>query len=191
MLSYRNPNLGLVTKIRGCKVTGQEGDPKVTSHALESAKSVREWTLTLPSELPLWELESQMESQIFRVRLQGLKPSIGRVIYIIGKLMKHKCLKWAHITHLDIWNTSYDQKKGRESNQLLKVGNRLNSVAFKQHATYRCKALDEGYNFTSNLVVIGSLHIKLWGPKVARISTVGISKFPLGSPETKTIWMWP
>ncbi len=38
----RNPRLGLVTKAMGCKVLGQEGDPIVTSHAPESAKSVRE-----------------------------------------------------------------------------------------------------------------------------------------------------
>jgi hypothetical protein len=25
-------------------------------------KNVREWTLTLPSELPFWEMESQMDS---------------------------------------------------------------------------------------------------------------------------------
>jgi hypothetical protein len=34
---------------------------------------VKEWTLTLPSELPCWELESQMDSRIFRVWLQGSK----------------------------------------------------------------------------------------------------------------------
>jgi hypothetical protein len=33
-----NPNLGLVTKARGCKVAGQEGDPGVTSHAPGNAK---------------------------------------------------------------------------------------------------------------------------------------------------------
>jgi hypothetical protein len=38
----RNPKLGLVTKVKGCKVAGQEGDPGVTSHASKSAKSVRE-----------------------------------------------------------------------------------------------------------------------------------------------------
>jgi hypothetical protein len=54
----RNPNLGLTTKARGWKAMGQEEDPGVTSHALGSAKSVRAWTLTLPSELPCWELES-------------------------------------------------------------------------------------------------------------------------------------
>jgi hypothetical protein len=29
-------------------------------------KNVKKWTFTLPSELPLWELESQMESRIFK-----------------------------------------------------------------------------------------------------------------------------
>jgi hypothetical protein len=69
----RNPSLGLATKARGCKVVGQEKDPKVTSHAFGSAKNVRERTFTLPSELPCWESESQMDSRIFRTRLQGSK----------------------------------------------------------------------------------------------------------------------
>jgi len=44
------------------------------------------------------------------------------------------------------------------------------------------KALDEGYNFASDLIAIGGLHTKLWGSKVAGIP---ISGLPLGSPETK------
>jgi hypothetical protein len=32
--------------------------------------------------------------------------------YIIGKLLERRCLKSACIAHLDIWNTSYGQKKG-------------------------------------------------------------------------------
>jgi hypothetical protein len=47
---------------------------------------------------------------------RGQNPSARRVFYIIGKSLKRKCLKWASIAHLDIWNTSYDQKKGQESN---------------------------------------------------------------------------
>jgi hypothetical protein len=62
----RNPSLGLATKARGCKVAGQEGDSGVTSHAPGSAKSVREWTLTLINELPCWELESRKDSRIFK-----------------------------------------------------------------------------------------------------------------------------
>jgi hypothetical protein len=69
-----NPSFGLAIKAKGCKVAGQEGDLGVTSHAPRSVKSVREWTFTLPSELPLWELESQMDSQTFTARLQGSKP---------------------------------------------------------------------------------------------------------------------
>jgi hypothetical protein len=70
---YRDPNLGRTTKVKGCKDASQERDPGVTSHIPGSAKSVRAWTLTLPSELPCWELESRMDSQIFRVQLQGSK----------------------------------------------------------------------------------------------------------------------
>jgi hypothetical protein len=35
---------------------------------------------------------------------------------VIGKLLERRCLKWVHMTHLDTSNTSYGQKKGRESN---------------------------------------------------------------------------
>ncbi len=37
-----NPSFRLATKARGCKVMGQEGDSRVTSHAPKSAKNVRE-----------------------------------------------------------------------------------------------------------------------------------------------------
>jgi hypothetical protein len=112
------------------------------------------------------------------------------VIYIIGNLLKCKCLKWAHITHLDIWNTSYGQKKGRESNcpfdsQPLKVGNRPDLFAFTWCATYHWKSLNEGYNFASNLILIRGLHAKLWAPKVAGFPTLAISGLTFGSPETK------
>ncbi len=30
---YRNPSLGLATKVRACKGAGQEGSPRITSHA--------------------------------------------------------------------------------------------------------------------------------------------------------------
>jgi hypothetical protein len=51
--------------------------------------------------------------------------------------------------------------------------------------------LDKGYNFFLNLISIGGLHKKLWGPKVAGVPTLAISRLPLGSLRTKkTIWMW-
>jgi hypothetical protein len=56
----------------------------------------------------------------------------------MGKLLKHKCRKWARMTHLKIWNTSYDQKKGSESNQQfdsqpLKVRNQPNFLTCRWH----------------------------------------------------------
>ncbi len=112
------------------------------------------------------------------------------VFYIIGKILKCKCLKWSRIAHLDILNKSYGQKKGRESNwqfdsRPLKVGNRPGFLACRQRATYHWKAFDEGYNFASDLVIIKGLRKKLCDLKVEGVSIVVISGLPLGSPRTK------
>ncbi len=114
-----------------------------------------------------------------------------RVLYIIGNLLKRRYLKWVRIAHLNIWNTSYGQKKGRESNWqfdswLLKVRNWSNFCACRWRATYCWKVLDEGYNFASNLISIRGLHTKLWRPKVVGVPTLTISGLPLGSPRTKS-----
>jgi hypothetical protein len=53
------------------------------------------------------------------------------------------------------------------------------------YATYHWKVFDEGYNFSIDFISIRGLHTKLWAPKVAGVSTLGISGLPLGSPETK------
>jgi len=79
-------------------------------------KSVRGWTLTLPKQLPLWEMESRWTPEFLEGDCRGQNSMPWGVFYIIEKLLWHKYLKWAHITHLDIWNTSYGQKKGRKSN---------------------------------------------------------------------------
>jgi hypothetical protein len=39
-------------------------------------------------------------------------PCIEEFFYIIGKILKCRCLKWACMTHLDIYNTSHGKKKG-------------------------------------------------------------------------------
>ncbi len=85
------------------------------------------------------------------------------VLYIMRKLLKRKCLKWARIAHSDICNTSYGQKKGRESNSQesasfdsrpLKVENRPEILGCRERATYRWKGLDETYNFSLNCIAI-------------------------------------
>jgi hypothetical protein len=67
----------------------------------------------------------------------------------------------------------------------LKIKNRPDFLVCKWCATYRWKALDEGYNFALDLTLIGNLHTKLWALKIVEIPTLGISKLPLGSPRTK------
>ncbi len=56
----------------------------------------------------------------------------------------------------------------------------------RQRATYRWKALDEGYNFSLDLIAIESLHKKLCALKVAGVPNVIISRLSLGNPETKS-----
>ncbi len=52
-------------------------------------------------------------------------------------------------------------------------------------ATYRWKAIDEGYNFSLNLISIKGLHAKLWAPKVARVPTLVISGLPFWESQDK------
>jgi hypothetical protein len=113
-----------------------------------------------------------------------------RIPYIIEKLLERKCLKWARMTHLDIWNASYRQKKGRESNwqfdfRPLKVGNHPDFLMFRCHATYCWKDLYDGYNFAADIISIRGFHTKIWAPKVMGVPIVRILRFPLGSLGTK------
>jgi len=149
--------------------------------------SMREWTLTLPRQLPLWEVESRWSPEPSESNCRGQTSMACGVLYINGKLLKRRCLKWARIAHLDIWNTSYGQKKGRESNcqfdsRPQKVRNRpLPDVRFGS-ATRRWKALDKSYNFALDRIAIGGLLAKLWGSKVPRVPFGAISGLPFGSP---------
>jgi hypothetical protein len=132
-----------------------------------------------------------MDLWILRKRLKGSKPiGLKSSLYHWKKLLERRCLKWAHMTHLDTFNTSYGYKKGRESNwqfdsRPLKVKNRSEFLACKWHAKYCWKDLNEGYNFALDLISIRGLHTKLWAPKVAEVPTLGISRVPFGSPGTK------
>ncbi len=105
-----------MTKVRVCKVASQERSPGITFSAFESAKKCEgmnphtpKWTLILEVRIPNGFMNVQ------RAIARGQNPSVQKVFYIIGNLLKWRCLKWVCITHLDIWNTSYDQKKGWES----------------------------------------------------------------------------
>jgi hypothetical protein len=168
----RNPSFGLATKAKGLQECGPRGSLGVTSHTPRSVRKCEEVNPHTPKTS-----ESNLRSQ---------NSMACSFFYIIGNLLKHRCLKWFRIAHLDIWNTSYGQKKGRESNCQFdswpeKLGNRPESLVCRQRAIYRWKALDKSYNFVLNRTSIRGLFAKLWGSKVAGVPTGAILGLPLGS----------
>jgi hypothetical protein len=133
-------------------------------------------------------MESGWTPEISESNCRGQTSMDCGVLYINEKLLKLRCLKWARIAHSNILNTSYGQKKGRESNcqfdsRPLQVENRpLPDVRFGI-ATRLWKALDKSYNFALDRVAIRGLLAKLWGSKVPRVPFGAISKLPRRSPE--------
>jgi hypothetical protein len=180
----------------GCKVAGQKGARESSHMLLGEQKSEGKWTITLPRGIQFWELESRWTPESLESDSRGQNSIDWRIFYSIGKILELRYLKWAHIAHLDIWNISYGQKKGRESNcqfdsRPLKVGNRPDLLVGRERATYHWKALDESYNFALDCMSIGGLFTKLWGSKVAGVPTWAIFGLPRReSPVKKFIWMW-
>jgi hypothetical protein len=118
-----------------------------------------------------WELESSGTPENSEDDCRGQNTLHWDVLYTIGKVLKCRCPKWPRISHLDICSPSYGQKKGRESNwqfdfRPLKVKNRPKSDVSRWSATWRWKALEEGYKFGLDLVLIGGWGEKLWSSKV-------------------------
>jgi hypothetical protein len=136
-----------------------------------------------------FESSGTPENSEFKFR--GQNTSYWGVPYIIGKVvLKCRCPKWPRMSHLDICNPSYAQKKGRESNwqfdsRPLKVGNRLDPDVCRRSATWRWKALKESYKISLDLIPIRSLNKKLWMPKVPGVQTGTILRLLLGSPGKK------
>ena len=136
-----------------------------------------------------WESIGTPETSEFDCRGQNTL-HLG-VRYIIGKLLKCRCRKWDRMNHLDICSTSYGKTKGWESNwqfdsRPLKVGNRPVPDVHSRNATWRWKALFEGYNFGSDLVPIGGRGEELRSPKVPGVQIVIVSGLHSGSPGKKS-----
>jgi hypothetical protein len=91
-----------MTKARACKGVGQEWAQE--SHFMFAGvqKSVREWTPTLLSELPLWELESQWTYKSLEGNFRGQNSLDWKVPYTIENILERRCMKWARMTHLGI-----------------------------------------------------------------------------------------
>jgi len=113
------------------------------------------------------------------------------VLGVIENFLKCKCLKWPRMSHLDIFSPSYGQKKGRESNwqfdsRPLKVRNRPLPNVCRKSATWHWKALEESYNFGSDLAPIGSCNWEIWAPKVPGLQPGTVSGLLLGSSGKKS-----
>jgi hypothetical protein len=130
-----------------------------------------------------WESSGTPKNLELNCRGQNTLP--WGVFYTVGKVLKRRCWKWPRMSHFDICNTSYGQKKGRESNwqfdsRPLKVRNRPDSLACRRRATYHWKALDDGYNLRS------------YAPSKSRESQLlQFWDSHLGASGQKAIWMWP
>jgi len=115
-------------------------------------------------EMGTWESSGTPKTLEFDCRGQNTLP-LG-IFHVIGKLLKFKCRKWPCMSHLDICNTSYGKKKGRESNWQFdshppKVGNRPDPGVCKWSAIHHWKAFKESYKFASDLIPIGGLSKEL------------------------------
>jgi len=62
-----------MTKARGCKVVGQEGNPRIMTHAPGSARECEKIDHHTPKGTPTLGVGVLMDSQIFRGQFQGSK----------------------------------------------------------------------------------------------------------------------
>ncbi len=120
-------------------------------------------------EMGTWESSETPKISEFDYRGQNTSP--WGILHGIEKLLKCRCRKWPHISHSDIYSTSYGKKKGQESNwqfdsRPLKIRNRPDLGVCRWSATHRWKALNESYKFSSNLILIRGLSKELWTHKV-------------------------
>jgi hypothetical protein len=147
-----------------------------------------------PNTWKSWDLESSGTPECSELDSKGQNTSHCGALGVIGKFLKRRYRKWPRIGHLDICSPSCGQKKARESNwqfdsRPLKVGNRpLPNIRF-ECATWCWKDLDEGYNFSSNLVAIGLCSQELWLFKVPRVPPGQFRDSISGVPTKCAIWM--
>ncbi len=179
-----NPSLELATKAKGLQGCKPRLSPGVTfSCPLGVQKNVKETTFTFPSELPCWELESRWTPECLESNCKGQNPMVRGVLYTIRKILKRRCLKWFRITHLDIWSTSYGQKKGHESNwqfdsRPLKVRNRFDFLVCRWHATYHWKNSRQGLQLFFKPHLNRRFEHKVMGPQSRENLNFGNFKTP-------------
>jgi hypothetical protein len=110
----------------------------------KSVKKCEEMSPHTPKWVPILGIGISKDSQIFKEQFGGQNSLNWRFLYTFGNLLKRRCLKWAHMIHLNIYNISYGWKKHK-------------LCACKGCATYCWKTFDEGYNCALNIPSIKGL----------------------------------
>jgi hypothetical protein len=145
-----------------------------------------------PKGTPTLGVGVPVDFQMFREWLQRSKLIGLSLLYIMGNFLECRCLKWACMTHLNIWNISCGQKKSWESNwqfnsRPLKVGNWPDFLACRWRATYLGKLSTRA---TTLLQTSSQSEVfrKSYGPPKSRESQVWeFRDSHLGVPEQKAI----
>ncbi len=124
-----------------------------------------------------------MESRIFKEVFQGSKFIKAESSLYQQKAFETQMSKMGLHDPFEDLKQKLWPKKSQESNwqfdsHPLKVRSFHEIHAFRQHATYFLKALNEGYNFFLNLTSIKGVHKKLWPSKVSRVLISKISRLP-------------
>jgi len=145
-----DPNVKFMTKTKSWKRCGVKMQLENHIHASKNLriwKIVKDWAHTLPSGFPLWELESLLNLKKLESNFRGQNSLDWRVFYIIGKFLKHRCLKWSCMT---IWvfitQVMVERKIGNQSANSwpIKVKNRFDLLVCKWYATYCWKSSRRG-----------------------------------------------
>jgi hypothetical protein len=102
--------LGLRPRLRGLQGCGPRGSPRVkargspgvTSHIPGSVRKCEGMNPHTPKATLTWEMEFRWTPKTSESNCRGQNSMYYGVLYIIGKLLKHRCLKWARIAHSNI-----------------------------------------------------------------------------------------
>jgi len=171
--------LGSQPRQRHWKVQAKNATRESRSHSQEC--ECEGMNPHIPSGSPLWELESLWSPEFSKSDFKGSQFIGLKVLYTIGKFLKHWYLKWACMTHLNTYDISCGQKKGSKwkcqfDSWSLKVNNRLELCVCRWCVTYHWKYLEKGYNFSLEFTSIIGLHKKLWASKLLRVPISKISR---------------
>ncbi len=150
---------------------------------------MREWTPTLRSDLPPWELESQWTPESSKGDSRGQNSLVWKVPCIIRKLFEFRFLNRL------VWPFGYlkcklwpKERSGVKLPIWLPTTKSWESIWFPYVQVVCHIPLEsswQGYNFALKLISIGGFHKELSVSKVVRVPILGISRFPFGSFEKK------